>query len=100
MTNFALWFEECPYKIPMGYGLGIGFAKCYIDDIIVFSLIPRDHILHDMYEVFERFKEHNLKLHLGKCRFFHIEIEYLGHILYLNGSWVHKAKVKTIPHVL
>jgi hypothetical protein len=24
MTIFAFWFEECPYKIPMGYGLGIG----------------------------------------------------------------------------
>lgn len=78
--------------------VGIGFAKCYIDDIIVFSLIPKDHILQDMYEVFERFKKHNLKLHLGKCWFFHIEMEYLGHILYLNGSWVHKSKVKTISH--
>jgi hypothetical protein len=47
--------------------VGIGFAKCYIDDIIVFSLIPRDHILQDMYEVFERLKKHNLKLQIGKC---------------------------------
>jgi len=45
--------------------VGIGFAKCYIDDIIVFSLIPKDHILQDMYE--EGFKEHNLKLHFEKC---------------------------------
>jgi hypothetical protein len=56
MIFFALWFEECPYKIPMGYGLGIGFAKCYIDDVIIFSLIPKDHILQDMYEVFERLR--------------------------------------------
>jgi hypothetical protein len=80
--------------------VGIDFDNCYIDDIILFSLIPRDHILQDMYEVFERLKEHNLKLHFGKCQFFHIEVEYLGHILYLNGAWVHKAKVKTISHVL
>jgi len=45
--------------------VGIGFAKCYIDDIIVFSIIPKDHILQDMYE--EGFKEHNLKLHFEKC---------------------------------
>jgi hypothetical protein len=24
--------------------VGFGFAKCYFDDIIVFSLTPRDHI--------------------------------------------------------
>ncbi len=29
-------------------------------------------------EVFERLKEHNLKLHPGKCQFFHIQVEYLG----------------------
>jgi hypothetical protein len=45
--------------------------------------------LQDMYEVFERLKKHNLKLQIGKCWFFHIEVEYLGHIFYLNGSWVH-----------
>ncbi len=78
--------------------VGIGFAKCYIDDIIVFRLIPKDHILQDMYE--EGFKEHNLKLHFEKCWFFHIEMEYLSHILYLNGSWVHKAKVKTVSHYI
>jgi hypothetical protein len=25
---------------------GLGFAKCYIDDIIVFSLTPGDHMHH------------------------------------------------------
>jgi hypothetical protein len=57
----------------MGHGLGIGgyrFCQSYIDDIIVFSLIPRDCILQDMYKVFERLKEHNLKLHLGKVNSF------------------------------
>jgi hypothetical protein len=54
--------------------------------------------LQDMYE--EGFKEHNLKLHFEKCWFFHIEMEYLSHILYLNGSWVHKAKVKTVSHYI
>jgi len=24
----------------------LGFAKCYIDDIIVFSITPRDHMHH------------------------------------------------------
>jgi hypothetical protein len=46
-----------------------GFAKCYIDDIIVFNLTPKDH-MHHLQEMLKRFKEHNLKLHLSKCQFF------------------------------
>jgi hypothetical protein len=44
----------------------LSFAKCYIDGIIVFSLTPRNH-MHLLWEVFERFKERNLKLHSSKC---------------------------------
>jgi hypothetical protein len=45
---------------------GLDFAKCYIDDIIVFNLTPGDH-MHHLQKVFRRLKEHNLKLHPGKC---------------------------------
>jgi hypothetical protein len=44
---------------------GLGFAKCYINDIIVFNLTPGNH-MHHLQEMFGRFKEHNFKLHLGK----------------------------------
>ncbi len=59
----------------------ISFAKCYIDDIITFILIPRDH-MHHLQEVFERLKGHSLKLHIGKCQFFHTHVQYLGHMIY------------------
>jgi hypothetical protein len=74
---------------------GFGFAKCYIDDIIVFNLTPRD-CMHHLQEVFGRLKKHNLKLHLGKCQFFHTQVEYLGHMIYLGGLGVQKAKVEAI----
>jgi hypothetical protein len=45
------------------------FAKCYIDDIIVFNLTLEDN-MHHLQEVFGRLKDHNLKLHLGKCHVF------------------------------
>jgi hypothetical protein len=35
MVVFAIWFEECPYRILEGDGLSVG--KCYIDDIFVFN---------------------------------------------------------------
>jgi hypothetical protein len=48
---------------------GLGFAKCYIDDIIVLSPTSKDH-RHHLHEVFRRFKDHNLKLHPNKWHFF------------------------------
>jgi hypothetical protein len=75
-----------------------GFAKCKIDDIIVFSLTSRDH-MHYLRKVFGRFLKHNLKPHLGKCWFFHTQVKYLGHMIYPNGLKVQKAKVEAISQV-
>ncbi len=50
------------------------FPKCYIDDIIIFSLTLRNHNMHDLQEVFGKLKECKLKFHLCKCWFFHIQI--------------------------
>ncbi len=74
---------------------GLSFAKCYIDDIIVYNMTPRD-CMHHLREVFGKLKEHNLKLHLGKCWFFHTQVEYLGHMIYLGGLGIQKAKVEAI----
>jgi hypothetical protein len=41
-------------------------AKCYIDDIVVFNLTSKGH-KHHLHNAFEKFNNHNLKLHLGKC---------------------------------
>jgi hypothetical protein len=59
----------------------LGFTKCYIDDIIVFSLTLGDH-MHHLREVFGKLKEHDLNIHLGKCWFFQTQVEYLGHMIY------------------
>jgi hypothetical protein len=55
--------------------------------------------MHHLQEVFRRFKEHNLKFHPSKCWFFHIEVEYLGHMIYISGLRVQKVKVHTILQV-
>jgi hypothetical protein len=79
--------------------VGFGFSKYYIDDIIVSSLTPRDH-MHHLRQVFRKLKEHNLKLHLSKCWFFHIQVEFLGHMIYPRGLGVQKAKVEAISQVV
>jgi hypothetical protein len=78
--------------------VGFGFAKSYIDDIIVFSLTLGKH-MHHLREVFGRLKEHNLKLHPSKCQFFHTQVEYMGHMIYPSELGVQKVKVEAISQV-
>ncbi len=48
--------------------------------------------MHQLWEVFGRLKKHNLKFHPNKCRLFHTQVEYLGHMIYLGGLGVQKVK--------
>jgi len=72
--------------------VNLGFTKCYIFNIIIQNLIPQDYMQH-LQKVFDRFKEHNLKLHFCKCQFFEVQVEYMGHMTYLSGLGVEKKKV-------
>ncbi len=65
----TFWVEECTYRIPkvMDWVLAsLDFAKCYIDDIIVFNSTIEEHN-HHLQHVFDCLGAYGLKLHLGKC---------------------------------
>ena len=42
------------------------FATAYLDDILIYSETLEDH-MHHLQEVFDRLREHGLKLKLKKC---------------------------------
>ncbi|PTQ33208.1 hypothetical protein MARPO_0091s0058, partial [Marchantia polymorpha] len=77
---------------------GLDFVRCYIDDILVFSDIVEQHQLH-LQIVFKRLRAHGLRLHPGKCKFFHEKVEYLGHVIYPVGLGVQQAKVEAIARI-
>ena len=58
----------------------VPFAIAYLDDIIIFSKTPQEHLSH-ICMVFEKLKTANLSMKKSKCNFFSREIQYLGHIL-------------------
>ena len=58
--------------------LNLTYALIYLDDIVVFSDTEKEHVKR-LAAVFERFREHGLKLKPSKCEFFKEEINYLGH---------------------
>ena len=61
------------------------FAIAYLDDIIIFSKTPQEHLSH-ICMVFEKLKSANLSMKKSKCSFFSKEIQYLGHILSATGT--------------
>ena len=60
------------------------FAMAYLDDIIIYSSTPEEHLEH-IRTVFEKLCDAKLSMKLSKCHFFAKEIQYLGHILGSEG---------------
>ena len=56
------------------------FAIAYLDNIIIFSITPEEHLSH-IRKVFEKLCSAKLSMKLSKCHFFSKEIQYLGNIL-------------------
>ena len=56
------------------------FAVVYLDDILVFSKTPEDHVRH-VEEILNRLRKHHFFLKMKKCEFFKSEIPFLGHLI-------------------
>ena len=67
----------------------------YLDDIIVFSKTPDEHIQR-LRGVFEKLSAGGLQLKLNKCEFFKSQIAYLGHIVSKDGIETDPKKITTI----
>jgi len=52
----------------------------YLDDVIVFSRSPEEHLKH-LDEVLTRLEKAGVTLEAAKGHFFQEEVEYLGHVI-------------------
>ena len=71
------------------------FAMAYMDDIIIYSSTPEEHLQH-IKTVFEKLRHAKQSMKLSKCHFFTKEIQYLGHILGMEGIRPVPAKTEAI----
>ena len=71
------------------------FAIPYLDDIIIFSASPDEHLSH-LRAVFNKIREHGLKMKLKKCIFFQTETKYLGFTINGEGIQPDPEKVEAI----
>ena len=88
-TTFQRLMESCLGDLHLKYCI------IYLDDIIIFSKTPEDHI-EQLKRVFQKIDQAGLHLKLSKCKFFKKKVEYLGHIVSENGIETNPKKIKDI----
>lgn len=71
---------------------------CYLDDLLVFGK-DEEESLQRLEMVFQRLKDHNLKLSPSKCRFLQRSVTFLGHIVSQEGVASDPMKVEAITNV-
>ena len=76
-----------------------GFAIAYLDDILIYSKSLDEHLMH-IQDVFDRLKQHELKLKLTKYQCLQDETNYLGFVINQKGIKPCEKKleaIKTLP---
>ena len=75
--------------------LHLQYCIIYLDDIIIFSKDPAEHVKR-LQVVFQKLDEAGLWLKLSKCEFFKTRAEYLGHIVLEKGIETNSKMIKAI----
>ena len=75
--------------------LNLTYCLIYLDDVIIFSKTEEEH-LEQMHVVFNRFREHGLKLKPSKWEVFKTEINYLAHHVSKRGVLPSKKNLEAI----
>ena len=77
-ATFQMLMESCLGE------LHLSWCIIYLDDIIVFSQTPEEHLVR-LQVVFNKLKAASLKLKPSKCEMFRKQINYLGHVVGHKG---------------
>jgi hypothetical protein len=75
------------------------YTIAYMDDILIHTKEDiEDHINH-IEKVFDRLRDHNIKLKLSKCKFLRKETKYLGYIICKEGIKPDPEKIAAIANL-
>ena len=88
LKNASSYFQRQMHKVL----INSPFARCYIDDIVIWSSTLSEHLKH-LSTIFERLRKAGLKVHPGKCVFATDKIDFLGHSVSAEGLSPQDEKV-------
>ena len=88
-ATFQRLMESCPGELHLNWYI------IYLDDIIVFSRTPEEH-LHRLKAVISKLKPAGLKLNSTKCDLFKQQINYLGHVVSKEGVSTDPDKITAV----
>ena len=74
---------------------GLDFVFMYIDDVLIASSSPEEHMQH-VREVFQRLSDHGILINPSKCLFGVAELEFLGHHVSSEGIRPLEHKVEAV----
>ena len=74
---------------------GLPFAYAYIDDVLIASSSPEEHLKH-LRTVFERLATHGIIINPNKCLFGVSELDFLGHHIDRHGIAPLPEKVQAV----
>lgn len=78
-------FDEIIHKI----------VECYVDDLVVKAVSYEEHLQH-LRIVFDRLRQHALKLNPLKCAFMVSSGKFLGFVIRHRGIEIDPSKIKAI----
>ena len=71
------------------------FVYIYLDDILIYSYTEEEHVYH-VRKVFETLSKYGLFLNVKKTTFAKSKLEFLGHVIGIEGIDVQASKVAAI----
>ena len=70
-------------------------CESYIDDIIIYGE-DEESFIHNLTQVFERFKTYNVTIHPNKGVFGKTQVEYVGHVISCEGVHFDRKKLDQV----
>ena len=93
LTNAPVAFMDLMHRVFQPYL--DQFVVVFDDDILIYSKSEEEHEDH-LRIVLQTLRDHQLNAKFSKCRFWLIEVRFLGHVVSTSGVPVDPKKVKAI----
>ncbi len=84
LKGAASYFQRMMVSIVLYLWYSMVTVELYLDDVLVYAT-TEEEFTERLGKLFQRFRQHNITLNPKKCAFGMEEVEFVGHILKVDG---------------